>query len=201
MSPLGPLGPLGPQHLSDEAVAACADGVLTGHARSRAMRHVAECAECAEAVREQRETASVLRSAPSPDLPSDLLDRLRGLPAVTPVTVPPTVVMPDGSTMLSTSLPASSRGRLNAPVAAFVDPSAGSSAPGRRRRAPFTVLAAAAVLVGAAATAAAAPDDPTPGRPGTDDAVRTVQHRTDGTPGAGATSLLPPVGLFGPGGR
>lgn len=65
------------QHLSDEAVAAAADGVLTGHARDRATRHVAECAECAHAVRVQREAAWALRTAPPPALPSELLDRLR----------------------------------------------------------------------------------------------------------------------------
>ena len=35
-----------PQHLSDEAVAAFADGVLSGHARERAARHLNECPEC-----------------------------------------------------------------------------------------------------------------------------------------------------------
>ena len=40
-----------PQHLSDEAVAAFADGVLGGSARERARQHVEECAECRTAVR------------------------------------------------------------------------------------------------------------------------------------------------------
>jgi len=35
------------QHLSDEALAAFADGVLSGHARDRATRHAAGCPECA----------------------------------------------------------------------------------------------------------------------------------------------------------
>ncbi|MBE7188532.1 hypothetical protein [Jatrophihabitans endophyticus] len=65
------------QHLSDEAVAAAADGVLTGHARDRATRHLAECDECAHAVRVQREAAWALRTAPAPALPSEFLDRLR----------------------------------------------------------------------------------------------------------------------------
>ncbi|MDQ2797262.1 MAG: hypothetical protein M3Y06_08885, partial [Actinomycetota bacterium] len=98
------------QHLSDEAVAACADGVLNGHARERAARHIASCAECANTVQGQREAAWVLRTAPAPALPSGLLDRLRGLPESTPVSTVPTAVAPDGSVMFSTM----------APVAAFV---------------------------------------------------------------------------------
>ena len=65
------------QHLSDEAVAAAADGVLTRQARDRAARHLAECTECAQAVRVQREAAWALRTAPIPALPTELLDRLR----------------------------------------------------------------------------------------------------------------------------
>ncbi|MDT4947566.1 MAG: hypothetical protein QOJ37_161, partial [Pseudonocardiales bacterium] len=44
---------MNPQHLSDEAVAAFADGVLSGHARERATRHAAACPECAHAVKVQ----------------------------------------------------------------------------------------------------------------------------------------------------
>lgn len=190
MSGLGPLGPLGPQHLSDEAVAACADGVLTGHARARAMRHVSECPECAEAVRVQRETAFVLRSAPAPDLPTDLLDRLRGLPAVTPVRSVPTVLMPDGSTMFPTSGSVLGGGTM----AAFA-PEADAPADARRRRGPFLAFAVATVLMGAAATAAALPDDTTPDGPGGDPTVTTVQHRTDG--GVPAVPAVPVV-LYGP---
>ena len=65
-------------HLSDEAVAAFADGVLRGHARERASRHVEECTECHEAVRVQREAAWALRAAPAPQLPIDLAARQRG---------------------------------------------------------------------------------------------------------------------------
>ncbi len=67
-------------HLSEDAVAAFADGVLSAAAASRAQRHCAECAECADAVRGQREAAMLLRAAQAPALPSGLLDRLAGLP-------------------------------------------------------------------------------------------------------------------------
>jgi hypothetical protein len=67
-------------HLSEDAVAAFADGVLSPAATARARRHCAECAECAEAVRGQREAAMMLRTAGAPALPAGLLDRLAGLP-------------------------------------------------------------------------------------------------------------------------
>jgi anti-sigma factor RsiW len=96
------------QHLSDEAVAAFADGVLRGHARDRAARHVDGCAECRGAVKAQREAAWLLRAAPAPELPAGLFDRLQGLPSTTPIpTPPPTVVAPDGQTWLSTMAPMS----------------------------------------------------------------------------------------------
>jgi hypothetical protein len=67
-------------HLSEDAVAAFADGVLSASATTRARRHCAECAECADAVRGQRETAMLLRTAGAPALPAGLLARLAGLP-------------------------------------------------------------------------------------------------------------------------
>ncbi len=84
-------------HLSDEAVAAFADGVLSGGARERAARHTADCAECAYAVAVQREAVWALRSAPAPALPSGLLDRLAALPATTPLRHDPVQLAPDGS--------------------------------------------------------------------------------------------------------
>ena len=98
-----------PSHLSDEAVAAFADGVLRGHARSRAARHVDSCAECREAVRAQREAVLALRQAPPPALPVGLFERLRGLPAVTPAGQPSAAAPKDGGAMWSAM----------APVAAF----------------------------------------------------------------------------------
>lgn len=76
-------------HLSDEAVAAFADGVLRDGARSRAEQHLSTCAECREAVRGQRAASAVLRSAPLPCLPTGLADRLRNLPGTTPLPASP----------------------------------------------------------------------------------------------------------------
>jgi hypothetical protein len=80
-------------HLSEDAVAAFADGVLSPAAKARAARHCAECAECADAVRGQRETALMLRMAQAPSLPSGLLDRLAGVPMSAPLP-PPTRGLP-----------------------------------------------------------------------------------------------------------
>jgi Putative zinc-finger len=101
---------MAPQHLSDEAVAAFADGVLTGHARERAARHVDACAECRQAVKIQREAAWALRSATSPTLPTELVDRLRTVPLTTPLPTLPAAVDSDGTPLLSAM----------APMAAFV---------------------------------------------------------------------------------
>jgi len=65
------------QHLSDEAVAAYADGVLGRTARTRAERHLAECPECAYAVSIQREAVFALRGAPLPSLPNGVAHRFR----------------------------------------------------------------------------------------------------------------------------
>jgi anti-sigma factor RsiW len=111
------------QHLSDEAVAAYADGVLSGHARDRAAKHIDSCNECRTAVRVQREAALALRAACAPAPPSELIARLRTVPMTTPMPPPPpTTVSPDGIPMLSTF----------APMAAFA-PSA-APRPSRARR-------------------------------------------------------------------
>lgn len=130
-----------PQHLSDEAVAAFADGVLRGHARERAARHLEGCAECREAVRVQREAAAAVRAAPPPALPGDLLAKLRTVPLTTPLPSPPAAVAPDGSALFSTF----------APMAALAPepPSPGSK---HRMRTFFTTAA----LVGAAGAVVAA---------------------------------------------
>jgi anti-sigma factor RsiW len=85
------------QHLSDEAVAAFADGALGNGARGRAARHVANCPECAHAVAVQREAVWALRAAPAPALPGGLLDRLRAVPSTTPLSGRPLAVDPNGS--------------------------------------------------------------------------------------------------------
>lgn len=87
------------QHLSDEAIAAYADGVLGPGARDRAARHVATCAECAHDVRRQDEARAALRAATAPTAPMALLQRLRDLPMTAPLSGPPnlrTVVIGDG---------------------------------------------------------------------------------------------------------
>jgi len=90
-------------HLSEDAVAASADGVLSPSAAIRAERHCAECVECAAAVRGQREAAMMLRSASAPRMPSGLLDRLSGVPMSTQLPPPmsglPTVMSSDGTPM------------------------------------------------------------------------------------------------------
>ena len=138
-------------HLSEDAVAAFADGVLSAAAASRAQRHCAECAECADAVRGQREAAMMLRTAQAPALPSGLLDRLAGLPMSAPLPPPrgglPTVLGADGK-----------------PVFVAHDVHKAAHAPGlpkppeapaqarhthRRTALPVTVLASAAAVVAA----------------------------------------------------
>ncbi|MGN6608687.1 MAG: hypothetical protein ACTHMS_16965 [Jatrophihabitans sp.] len=136
-------------HLSDEAVAAFADGKLSGLARDRAVRHTRACAECNHAVAVQREAVWALRAAPAPGLPSGLMDRLRGLPEVTPITPLPTVLAPDGTTMLS----------VFAPTAALV----AAPAPERPSRAKHVAGAAALLTtfgVLAAGSASATADGP-----------------------------------------
>lgn len=156
-----------PQHLSDEAVAAYADDVLSGAARERARRHCAECPECNYAVAVQREAAWALRAAPAPALPSGLLDRLRAVPVTTPVRTLPTALAPDGSTMLLTS--AAPHQPLLAPAAAFV-PSGGSRghAVGRHTRHVAALIAVAAVtgMLAAGSTAQATSGNPAPESPG-----------------------------------
>lgn len=87
-------------HLSEDSVAAFADGVLSAAAAARARRHCAECAECSAAVRGQREAAMMLRTARTPTLPAGLLDRLAGLPMSAPLPPPrsglPTALGADG---------------------------------------------------------------------------------------------------------
>jgi anti-sigma factor RsiW len=110
-------------HLSDEAIAAFADGVLRGSARERASRHLSSCAECAYAVAVQREAVWALRAAPAPALPTDLIDRLRSVPVNTPIENIPSAIGPDGSAMFPAF------GGMGA--AAFVAP---VKAPRRERR-------------------------------------------------------------------
>lgn len=157
------------QHLSDEAIAAFADDVLSGHARDRARRHTTVCPECNHAVAVQREAVWALRAAPAPSLPSGLLARLRDVPATTPITRIPTHVDENGTTMF----PAFG-------AAAFVPPApAATSTRSRSRRArPLAMAVASVAVVGALAGTAAADSGPsaeprTPRPSGTDAGVGT----------------------------
>jgi anti-sigma factor RsiW len=135
------------QHLSDEAIAAFADDVLARHARERARRHTAACPECNHAVAVQREAVWALRAAPAPSLPVGLLDRLRDVPATTPIRQVPTHVDEHGTTMFAT---------FAAPAAAFVP------APSPRRGRTITMAVASAAVLGALATTAGSDRAPAP---------------------------------------
>jgi anti-sigma factor RsiW len=147
------------QHLSDEAVAAFADGVLSGHARDRAGRHTAGCPECARAVREQREAVLALRAAPAPALPVGLLERLRSVPSTTPISGIPATVTSDGSAMFATF---GSMAALvpHQPFPSSVQPSS-PAAPHRsplrgRRSGPMVLTAASLAAAGVLAVASSA---------------------------------------------
>jgi hypothetical protein len=174
---------MNPQHLSDEAVAAFADGVLSGHARERATRHINACGECHHAVRVQREAAFALRSAVAPALPSALRDRLRTVPMTTPVTTLPTAITPEGNTVLSTF----------APMAALV-PNPATSTPNRSphrahsprthsplKARPFVTTAAIVALAGALTAGSVARDDD-PAQTGTGTVVRQATPSTGTQP-------------------
>ena len=164
-----------PQHLSDEAVAAFADGVLTGRARERAARHLNGCAECRQAVKMQREAAFALRQAAAPALPTGLLDKLRSVPQTTPITPLPTAVAPDGSTMLSTF----------APMAALVPPQRTE----KRRVKPFLTAAALVGAAGALVAGVAASDSAAAGS-GSHPVQRVNHVQPDPPTGAHPGSVL-----------
>jgi anti-sigma factor RsiW len=134
---------MNPQHLSDEAITAFADGVLSRHARERAARHAAACPECAYAVAVQREAVWALRAAPAPALPVGLLDRLRDVPVTTPLEVGAATVAPDGSAMFA------SFGAMNSAALAPAGPAPHPARAGRGRpiASAAAVLAVAGVLV------------------------------------------------------
>jgi hypothetical protein len=93
-------------HLSDEAVAAFADGVLSDTARQRAQSHMAGCAECSEAVYGQRAARAALRSALSPRLPAGLFERLRELPITAELPlVLPAALSADGRPLFAPAAP------------------------------------------------------------------------------------------------
>ncbi len=171
------------QHLSDEAVAAFADGVLGGSARDRARKHVDECAECRTAVRVQREAALALRAAPMPTLPTGLASRLRSLPQTTPVSTLPTAIAPDGSTVLST--------RLMAPMSGFVPVAGPPPKDAHRRSKPIVTAVAVAALAGALTAGSVASRADAPARTGTGQ----VAGQT-GRDGSGTTGGVGVVGVY-----
>jgi hypothetical protein len=150
------------QHLSDEAVAACADGVLGATANGRAQRHIAVCAECAQAVDAQREVARQLRTAPLPSLPNGLLDRLRAVPITTPLPNVDVSLGADGAPMFRTVATSRRAERFGAGMAAaaFVPAQPNNDHPHHvRRHFGLGALTAALVLtVGSAAAGAAIVD-------------------------------------------
>lgn len=150
-------GVFGLPHLSEDAVAAFADGVLSASAADRARRHCAECAECSEAVRAQREAALLLRTASNPSVPADLLSRLATVPMSAPLPPPcgglPTVLGADGRPMLVAHDPRNAA-RLaaagpNQPP--FSQPGPNPAHGHRRVLLPVGILASAAAVVAAGA--------------------------------------------------
>ena len=106
-------------HLSAEAVAAVADGVLSGAPLARAERHLGTCLDCAQEVVAQRQASFALRAADLPQLPVDLTERLLGLPLTVGFddAVAPAAVSADGEPLFATAtvspaLPATSPGRI-----------------------------------------------------------------------------------------
>jgi hypothetical protein len=164
------------QHLSDEAVAAFADGVLSGHARERAARHVNACGECRQAVKVQREAVFALRAAGAPELPSALRDRLRTVPMTTPITVLPTTIAADGTPMFSTF----------APMAALVP----DQAPRSHRMRPFVTTAAVVALAGMLAAGSGARKNG-PASTGTGHTARQTTPLVGNQP-----AVINPVGYF-----
>jgi len=143
------------QHLSDEAVAAFADGVLSNSAQARASKHLTECAECAHSVAEQRAAMWALRAAPAPSLPGGLLDRLRSLPATTALPSSSFVLAPDGSAVFP------SYGMSGGPHLSLLARLMPSSVPSRRRG-QHMVLATAALALVAMGTVGSSAEAATP---------------------------------------
>ena len=77
---LGGMVSIPPSHLAQEAIAALVDGELSGGAAARAARHLSGCAQCRMAVEAQREAKDALQHDGGPDVPCDLLSRLKAIP-------------------------------------------------------------------------------------------------------------------------
>jgi anti-sigma factor RsiW len=67
-------------HLSEDALAAYVDGILSRSADGRAAKHLRSCAECRAAVDAEREAKALLGATPDPGLPAGLLAKLLDVP-------------------------------------------------------------------------------------------------------------------------
>lgn len=153
------------QHLSDEALAAFADGALGNGARGRAARHIAQCRECAHAVAVQREAVWALRAAPAPALPCGLLDRLRAVPSTTPLNQQPVELDDAGSAVF----PAFGTAAVVEPSAPPPRDAGKASTSSEHRLRPYGLLTAAAavVAIGAVSGTVIGAGDSGPGTPRT----------------------------------
>jgi len=163
-------------HLSEDAVAAYADGVLSESATTRARKHCVECDECAQAVRVQRETAMMLRTASNPSMPAGLMDRLAGLPMSTPMPPPhsglPTVLDSDGVPMFVAH---------NPPGRKKDDDQRTMDRQHRRVLVPVGLFASAAAMVAAGTIGGTASSAPRPVEPLQPAAVRPVTSNLTAT--------------------
>ena len=181
------------QHLSDEAVAAFADGFLGAGARSRATRHVSGCAECAHAVAVQREAAWALRSAVAPAPPLGLLDRLRSVPSTTALPADTTYLVGDGTAVFPAfGTSGDARPAQAGPGSSFMRSLLATSVSGRRRTqhvalatAAFALTAVGVVASASSTTVASQPIGGLP-RPGTGTSIVPAVHTVV------PPSILPP---------
>lgn len=79
---------LGDDHLGLDAIVAYTDGAMGLTAFQRAAAHLHRCPLCAAEVDEQQTARAVLRSAPTPGIPSGLFESLRSIPLALPVRPP-----------------------------------------------------------------------------------------------------------------
>ncbi|HEX2904770.1 MAG TPA: hypothetical protein VHO01_15060 [Jatrophihabitans sp.] len=178
-------------HLSEDAVAAFADGVLSDAATVRARKHCIECAECADAVRVQRETAMMLRCSSSPSAPAGLIDRLTHLPQSAPIPPPnsglPTALGADGIPVFVAHNPPA-RKRPEPP-----EPGKAEDRHFHPRRAllPVGILASAAAVVAAGTLGGNATAAPQPGEPQQPAAVRPVADTLLTRQASSTPSFLP----------
>ena len=201
---LGGIVSIPPSHLAQEAIAALVDGELSGGAAARAARHLSGCLQCRMAVEAQREAKDALRHDGGPDVPGDLLSRLKAIPFT--ADVPGTGGLGGlsaGADGLTTSgLGGSWAIPLTPPEPAPARPETGSR---WRRRGMSGALAGIGLGVAVLAVALPPADAPTaqprPGAPVAGPADRTVPtERTDIVPPVvrtltvGSTSTLPPGG-------